>query len=523
MKKGPWLFGSYFMGGFECSTHRTLEGNRLDVIAATQHDVQTRQDYQLCRAAGIKAVRESARWPILDCDGTLHLDGVRELARMGREEGVLQVWDLMHYGYPDGLDPFSGEFRARFVAFARAIAGIVREETEGPTWYTPINEISYTAWAAGDVGYMAPFAHGRGGEYKRALVKAAIAATDAIWQIDPLAHILTVDPLVHLHSPVGRPDLAPEAEFFNKHVVTEAFDLLAGRLEPELGGTREHLGVVGFNYYAGNQWTISTPDLPQRFLGWDNPDWIPLNQQLVELQARYGGPLVIAETGSSSDGRAAWLAHLTSEVTQALERGVDLQGICLYPVISSPDWEDPTAFFDGGVFDVVPQPDGRLKRVISPDVARALYDAQQTLDPTNALDNSLSSLPIEEPELVASIYGFAKPLQSVRFKPDNFSHQTLIVGENVTVDVYGFEPGGSLPAHRHGHTEHVLTVLSGKGNVRIGDKWINVLEGESVVIPARLYHGIHNYATERLVVQQVSAPKPWDARFAGPYPIASTE
>lgn len=154
MKKGPWLFGSYFMGGFECSTHRTLEGNRLDVIAATQHDVQARQDYQLCRAAGIKAVRESARWPILDCDGTLHLDGVRELARMGREEGVLQVWDLMHYGYPDGLDPFSGEFTARFVAFARAIAGIVREETEGPTWYTPINEISYTAWAAGDVGYM---------------------------------------------------------------------------------------------------------------------------------------------------------------------------------------------------------------------------------------------------------------------------------------------------------------------------------------------------------------------------------
>ncbi len=513
--KGPWLFGSFFLGGFECSTHLTLEGYRLDMIAATQHDLLAQEDYRLCRAAGINAIRESARWPIADRHGALHLGGVRKLARLSRKEGMVQIWDLMHYGYPDDLDPFSNEFAERFATFARAVATIVREESEGQSWYTPINEISYTAWAAGEVGYMAPFAHGRGGDYKRALVKAAIAATNAIWEVDPAARIVTVDPLVHLHAPAGRPDLKPQANFFNRHVVTEAFDLLAGRMEPELGGSKAHLGVVGFNYYAGNQWTIPTPELPQRFLAWDDPEWVPLSQMLVELGARYEAPLMIAETGSSADERAPWLAHLTGEVQQTLAQGVNLQGICLYPVISSPDWEDPTAFFDGGVFDVAPQPGGKLTRVLSPVVAGALRAAQEVLDPAHTLEGSL--LPIEEREAAATLYRFVKPLQSVRFKPDNFSYQTLAAGNGLVVEVYGFEPGGSLPSHRHEQTEHVLTFLSGSGDVRIGDRCIKVQEGESVVIPAGLYHGIINYTTKRLVVQQVSAPKPWDARFAGPH------
>jgi hypothetical protein len=35
---GPWLFASFFLGGFECSTHVTVEGRRLDIVAVTQHD-----------------------------------------------------------------------------------------------------------------------------------------------------------------------------------------------------------------------------------------------------------------------------------------------------------------------------------------------------------------------------------------------------------------------------------------------------------------------------------------------------
>lgn len=515
MKHKLWLFNSLFLGGFECSTHVTLEGHRLNLIAATQHNTQAREDYSLCRAAGIRAVREAALWPINDQGGTLNLDPIRELARLGQECGVTQIWDLMHYGYPDDLDPFSPQFTERFVTFARAVAEVVREETEGPTYYTPVNEISYNAWSAGEVGYMAPFGKGRGGELKRALVRAAIAGANAIWEVDPEAQMVTVDPLVRLHPPPGRLDLQADADHFNHNIVTEAFDLLSGRIEPELGGTRRHLGIVGLNYYAGNQWTISTPEEPQQFLDWHHAAWIPLSTLLMELQERYGGPLIIAETGSSGDGRPAWLAHLAEEANAAIGRGVDLQGICLYPIVTSPDWEDTTAFFDGGLFDISPQPDGLLKRTISLPVAAALRKVQAALDPDNVPSEPL---PVGEEPAEEPVFQLASLKERARFKVDNFSYQTLFAGEQLVVELYGFEPGASLPAHRHDETEHVWTIVNGVADVRIGSRWFRVGEGDTVLAPARLYHGIHNYGTERLIVQQVSAPKPWDARFSGPHP-----
>ncbi|MBA2614840.1 MAG: cupin domain-containing protein [Actinobacteria bacterium] len=511
------LFPSFFLGGFECSTHLTTEGHRLDLVAATQHDLQAGEDYALCTSVGIRAVREAARWPILDRDGRLDLDPVRRLARLGREAGLVQVWDLMHYGYPDDGDLFTPQCADRFARFAGAVADVVRSETEGPTFYTPVNEISYNAWAAGDVGYMAPFGHGRGGEVKRALVRAAIAGADAIWEVDPDAHMLTVEPLVHLHAPPGRPDLRAEADHFNEHVTLEAFDLLAGRLEPELGGSRAHLGIVGLNYYSGNQWTIAVPEAPQRSLDWDDPGWIPLSELLLEVERRYGGPLILAETGSSGDSRPAWIEFLTREAGHALERGVDLQGICLYPIVTSPDWEDPTAFFDGGLFDVSPGADGRLRRILHRQTAAALREAQAVLDPRNLPAHPLEPAPepVAEPPLQHT-----RPRERARFKVDNFAYDTLLAGESLTVELLGLGPGGELPRHRHEHTEHLLTVIAGRGTFQIGSEYVEVEEGESVLAPAGLYHGVKNATDEPLLVQQVSAPKAWDARFFGPHPSA---
>jgi len=509
------LFPSFFLGGFECSTHLTSEGHRLDVVAATQHDEQAGEDYALCVGAGIRAIREAARWPIHDRGGKYDLDPIRRLARLGREAGLVQVWDLMHYGYPEDVDIFALGFPERFARFARAVAGVVLSEADGPGLYTPVNEISYNAWAAGEVGYMAPFGRGRGSELKRILVRAAIAAAEAIWEVDPGARMLSVEPLVALHSPPGRPDLQNEADHFNDHVVPEAFDLLAGRLEPELGGSRAHLGIVGLNYYSGNQWTIATPEAPQRSLDWDDPGWIPLSELLQRVERRYGGPLVLAETGSSGDSRGTWIDFLAREAAHALERGVDLQGICLYPIVTSPDWEDPTAFFDGGLFDVTPQPDGRLSRVLDHASATALRAAQAALDPANLPTSPLEASPRPPAEPPIRL---ARPRERMRLKADNFACDTLLAGESLTVELLTLGPGGEVPAHRHEHTEHLLTVLAGRGRFRIGAELVDVGEGESLLAPARLYHGIKNAGDEPLLVQQVSAPKPWDARFSGPHP-----
>ncbi len=200
---------------------------------------------------------------------------------------------------------------------------------------------------------------------------------------------------------------------------------------------------------------------------------------------------------------------------RALELGVDLQGICLYPIVTSPDWEDPTAFFDGGLFDLAPQPDGRLRRVLAHPVAMALRAAQVVVDPDNLPDGALQSEPRPTPEPPLQLI---RPAERARFKADNFACETVMAGDSFTVELLCLGPGGDVPAHRHDRTEHVLTVLAGRARIRIGGEGIEIGEGESVVAPAGLYHGVTNATAQRLIVQQVSAPKPWDARFAGPQP-----
>jgi hypothetical protein len=98
-RSGPAaLFGSLFLGGFECANHLTPEGHRMDVIAATQHDRFAADDYARCRSVGIRAVRDAARWPIVDRRGRIDVAEVRRLAREGREHGLtlIGVRELRH-------------------------------------------------------------------------------------------------------------------------------------------------------------------------------------------------------------------------------------------------------------------------------------------------------------------------------------------------------------------------------------------------------------------------------------------
>jgi hypothetical protein len=66
---------------------------------------------------------------------------------------------------------------------------------------------------------------------------------------------------------------------------------------------------------------------------------------------RYHRPLVIGETSGYQDKRAEWLRMTMEESMRALNSGVDLQGICLYPAVDITDW-DTGAWAKIGIFDV---------------------------------------------------------------------------------------------------------------------------------------------------------------------------
>lgn len=329
------LFTSFWMAGFECSCHRRGDGRRLDLIAATGHDRWAFEDYRQAYRLGLKTVRDGVRWHLVEPSaGRYDFSSLLPMVRAARAAGVQVIWDLCHYGWPDGLDVFRPAFVDRFAAYARAVARLVASETDEPPVWTPINEISFWSWAGGEVAYLNPRAVDRGFELKAQLVRASLAAVDAVWSVDPRARILHCDPVIHIVPDAEKPhdqDRAGEC----CRAQLQAWDMLAGRLWPQLGGDPRYLDVVGVNYYPSNQWVLDGPILER-----DDPRHRPFRELLADAWERYRRPLIVAETGSQDGDRAGWLRYVAAEVRAALQAGVPVGGVCLYPILNYPGWDD---------------------------------------------------------------------------------------------------------------------------------------------------------------------------------------
>src|SRR2546421_10380233 len=95
MIKSEKLFESFFLGGFECSTHRLATGKRLDEIAATQHDRFAREDYLRLRSVGIRGAREGLRWHLIEAiESQYDFSSAVRMIRTARETKTQTIWDL---------------------------------------------------------------------------------------------------------------------------------------------------------------------------------------------------------------------------------------------------------------------------------------------------------------------------------------------------------------------------------------------------------------------------------------------
>ncbi len=123
-------FKSFFMAGFECSTHRLKSGRRLDMIAATRHDAFALLDYARIRAQGIRTAREGIRWHLVEqTPGRYDFSSVRPIIQAAQATETQVIWDLCHFGWPDGLDLLKPEFVSRLAQFAAAFAQLLKRET----------------------------------------------------------------------------------------------------------------------------------------------------------------------------------------------------------------------------------------------------------------------------------------------------------------------------------------------------------------------------------------------------------
>ncbi len=377
------------MGGFEGACHINRSDVRVDLMHLTEHDTQAAADYRLARSVGIQTVRDGVRWPFVERRvGEFDFSSFLPMLRAAVETPVQVIWTLCHYGLPDGLDIFSPDFPDRFARYSRAIAKVVAEHTDEVPFYTPINEISFFAWAAGGAdGFIHPHAAGRGGELKEQLVRAAIASMDAVWSVDPRARFVHVDPVIHVIPPRARPDWA-RAAAAKRDSQFETWDMLSGRRAPGLGGSPKYLDVMGLNFYHSNEWEHDAGRLRWE----DEPRddrWVPLHRLIGEVYDRYQRPICIGETSHFGTGRARWVREIGQEVAATLEAGVPLEGVCLYPLIDRPDWDDANHWHNSGLFDVVRRDDGTLARVLNDEYAAGLSDARAAVD--RARDTTLAA------------------------------------------------------------------------------------------------------------------------------------
>jgi hypothetical protein len=371
-------FASFFMAGFECATGYNKSNEWIDQVAATQHERFADQDYAAAAAAGLKTVREGIRWPLVDNAGGYDFSTVVPFVRAAHRHDVQPIWDLFHYGYPTDLDPFSDAFVDRFADYCFEAAGFLKSRMTGPLLFTPVNEPSYFAWAGGESAHFAPYRTGMAYELKVQLIRAAIKGIDAIWTVCPDAVIVNADPVCRQVVPVGRPDLIDEVHRFNEAVVFESYDLLSGRLLPELGGSSAHLGISGINYYWTNQWEHGRPLEP---LASDDERLWTLADIVRWTWHRYGSPVAITETSHWGDQRGPWLKEVTNQVKIILDEQIPLLGVCLYPVLGMPEWHVRQEWAHMGLWDVTPDLSGVLQRSLHKPMYEALREAHAAIEP----------------------------------------------------------------------------------------------------------------------------------------------
>jgi quercetin dioxygenase-like cupin family protein len=75
-------------------------------------------------------------------------------------------------------------------------------------------------------------------------------------------------------------------------------------------------------------------------------------------------------------------------------------------------------------------------------------------------------------------------------------------------DVYCLEPGQAQKPHRHEGADKVYALLEGELRVSVGGDSATLSQGQAVLAPSGLDHGIENPGPARASVMVFMAPKP---------------
>jgi len=210
-------------------------------------------------------------------------------------------------------------------------------------------------------------------------MRAYIQGINALRQEDPTVRILTTEPLTDVVPPLNATEEELAAAAREQEYQYQATDILVGKICPELGGSPEHMDMLGLNFYYNNRWILGF----QEFLPWVNipvdPRWKPLSYMLAEAYHRYHCPIVLAETSHSGEHRPDWIESVSKQCAIVLQQDIPLWGICLYPIIDRPDWNELHQWHRSGLWDAAFFNNQLPARILHQPYAEGLRQSQKMI------------------------------------------------------------------------------------------------------------------------------------------------
>lgn len=101
-----------------------------------------------------------------------------------------------------------------------------------------------------------------------------------------------------------------------------------------------------------------------------------------------------------------------------------------------------------------------------------------------------------------------RPEDHAVFSPEKMGKATLFQSPRLLLGVNAFEPGQEHKLHAHEGMDKIYQVASGQGLFLLEGRELPMGQGDWLVAPEGVPHGIRNTGASRLVVVALLAPAP---------------
>lgn len=100
------------------------------------------------------------------------------------------------------------------------------------------------------------------------------------------------------------------------------------------------------------------------------------------------------------------------------------------------------------------------------------------------------------------------PADHAEYRADRMGKSTLFRSDRLLVGLNAFEPGQEHALHAHAGQDKLYAVIEGSGLFLLDGDELRMGEGDLLVAPSGVPHGIRNDTAARLLVLAVLAPAP---------------